>query len=306
MQRRAFLSTVGIGLTTTLTGCLASADSGDDAGGEQTDTSPTTDEPDTPDDSVAVDAGEQVTAVVGSKPDDGLGVTPHRLRLTNTTDSPWVARIEVTPTLAHPHAGTYKLAPDAEVTVVLRLPADYDVTVTDTQSDATATKSLSPDDFDCNQSWTAFSPDGDDIAVSGASTRMACVDPIVSADDAPSVSVGDGSLSNESQMRPHSVSVSNPTDETTLVELALETDDGRTAYAGHYRLESDARFDVVVTEQRALSARVKRLDTEEKETAAIEESMFDCNASTTTFSLEKSGGVKSATISTMMACMNSE
>ncbi|UVE49861.1 hypothetical protein KU306_13200 [Haloferax larsenii] len=308
MQRRAFLSAVGIGLTS-VTGCLASADDGGSTGDDETtDAPPTTDEPDTDDsdDSLAVDAGERVTAVVGTEPDGDSGFVPHRLRLTNDTEEPWVARIEVTPTLAHPHAGTYKLAPDAEVSVVLRVPADYDVRVTDVQSGATATESLSPDDFDCNQSWTAFSPDGDDISVAGASTRMACAPPTLTGDDALSVTVGDGSLSSESYTKPHAVSVGNETDETTLVDVAIETDEGRVAFGGRYRLESDARVDVRVTEQSALVARVVRLDNDTEKAVSIDQSVFDCNNSRTTISLDDSGGLTSATASTLMACQKPE
>ncbi|POG57127.1 META domain-containing protein [Haloferax marisrubri] len=308
MQRRTLLAAAGTGLAAALTGCIASAgDGADDADDGNSTTESTPDPTPTPEpvEAVSVATGERLTTVVGDGPasDDGA-LKPHHVRLENPTDEPWTARIDVSRPLGSGHAETYELARDAMVNVSLRVPADYEVTVTDIDSDAAATESVGPEDFDCNRSWTAFSPGDGGVSVSGASTRMACGPRVVAADDAVTVALGDGSLPTEAT-KPHSLAVANPTDAAEVVEFAYETPAGAVAFGGAYRLEPGARVEASLTEVREVTLRVaRRSDSgdEVSEAVTVEESQFDCNASNTTVSLTDDGGFEARALSTLMFC----
>ncbi|MGB9958586.1 hypothetical protein ACOZ4B_19580 [Haloferax prahovense] len=308
MQRRTLLAAAGTGLAAALTGCIASAGDGSDDADDGNSTTETTPDPTpTPEpvEAVSVATGERLTTVVGDGPasDDGA-LKPHHVRLENPTDEPWTARIDVSRPLGSGHVETYELAHDATVNVSLRVPADYELTVTDIDSDAAATESVGPDSFDCNRSWTAFSPGDDGISVSEASTRMACGPNTVAADGAVTVALGDGSLPTEAT-KPHSVAVSNPTDAAETVEFAYETPAGAVAFGGAYRLEPGARVGASLTEVHKVTLRVaRRSDSgdEVSEAVSVEKSQFDCNASSTTVSLTDDGGFESRTLSTLMFC----
>ncbi|GGC56116.1 hypothetical protein [Haloferax sulfurifontis] len=312
MQRRTLLAAAGTGLAAALTGCTASAGDGSDGSDDGDSTTESTSDPTpTPEpvEAVSVATGERLTTVVGDGPasDDGV-LKPHHVRLENPTDEPWTARIDVSRPLGAGHVETYELARDATVTVSLRVPADYDVTVTDIDSDAAATDSVGPDDFDCNRSWTAFSPGDGGVSVSGGSTQMACGPRVVAADDAVTVALGDGSLPTEAT-KPHGLAVSNPTDAAAVVEFAYETPAGAVAFGGTYRLEPGARVGASLTEAREVTLRVARRSEsgeEATETVTVEQSQFDCNASSTTVSLTDDGGFESRTLSTLMFCGDAE
>ncbi|AFK19415.1 hypothetical protein E6P09_11565 [Haloferax mediterranei ATCC 33500] len=319
MQRRTFIAAAGSSLAAALAGCTASAD---DENGDSDDSTP--DPTPEPTDAVTVETGERLSAVVGEAPTNTDGMLkPYHVRLTNPKSKPWTAKIDVSPALGNRHVETYELQTDATVSVALRLPAEYEVTVTDVHAETTTTETFTPDDFDCNESWTAFSPGDGEISVSGGSTRMACQPPVIPADDSVSVSVGDGSLPDD-MTKPHSVSISNPPAESEKTEasneseesndpkkletvtLSLETDEEAVAFGGTYQLEPGARLDVALTEARKYVAKVERGADGDGEQATksvdIKESNFDCNASTTAISLQADGGIKAATMSTLMYC----
>ncbi|REA04805.1 hypothetical protein DEQ92_00555 [Haloferax sp. Atlit-6N] len=309
MQRRTLLAAAGTGLAAALTGCIASAgDGADDTDGDGNSTTESTPDPTpTPEpvDAVSVATGERLTAVVGDGPasDDGR-LKPHHVRLENPTDEPWTARIDVSRPLGPGHTETYELDRDATVNVSLRVPAVYELTVTDITSDAEATESVGPADFDCNRSWTAFSPGDGGVSVSGASTRMACGPHTVAADGAVTVALGDGTLPTE-DTKPHGLAVVNPTDAAETVEFAYETPAGAVAFGGTYRLEPGARVGASLTEAREVTLRVARRNESGEETTeavTVEKSQFDCNASNTTVSLTDDGGFKARTLSTLMFC----
>ncbi|ELZ98794.1 hypothetical protein C440_00520 [Haloferax mucosum ATCC BAA-1512] len=300
MQRRTLLAAAGSGLAATLAGCTASAN--DDGGDDDSTPEPTPE----PVDAVTVETGELLSAVVGEAPTNTGGMLkPHHVRLTNPGEEPWIAKLAVSPALGDGHVETYELQTDATVAVALRLPAEYDVSVTDVRAETTTTETITPENFDCNESWTAFSPGDGEISVGGGSTRMACQPPVVSAEDAVSVSVGDGSLPDDTT-KPHAVSVSNPGDEQESVSLSLETTDETVAFGGTYQLKPGARLDVALTEARDFVATVERGVGDDGETVSksvdIDASNFDCNASTTTISLAANGDIKATTISTLMYC----
>ncbi|MFC7129352.1 hypothetical protein [Haloferax chudinovii] len=312
MQRRTLLAAAGTSLAAALTGCTASAGNGsDDSDDGDSMTESTPDPTPTPDpvEAVSVATGERLTTVVGDGPASDAGtLKPRHVRLENPTDEPWTTRIDVSRPLGAGHAETYELARDATVTVSLRVPADYDVSVTDIDSGDEATETVGPEEFDCNRSWTAFSPDDSGVSVSGGSTRMACSPNTVEADDAVMVALGDGSLPTEAT-KPHGVAVSNPTDTAEVVEFTYETPTGAAAFGGTYRLEPGARVGASVTEAREVTLRVaRRSDSgdEATETVTIEQSQFDCNASSTTVSLTDDGGFESRTLSTLMFCGDAE
>ncbi|ELZ70451.1 hypothetical protein C457_08369 [Haloferax prahovense DSM 18310] len=308
MQRRTLLAAAGTGLAAALTGCIASAgDGADDSDDGNSTTESTPDPTPTPEpvDAVSVATGERLTTVVGDGPasDDGA-LKPHHVRLENPTDEPWTARIDVSRPLGAGHRETYELDTDATVNVALRIPADYELTVTDITSDAVSAESVGPEDFDCNRSWTAFSPGDGGVSVSGASTRMACGPHVLAADDAVTVALGDGSLPTDAT-KPHGLAVTNPTDSAEVVEFAYETPAGAVAFGGAYRLEPGARVGASLTEAREVTLRVARRNEsgeETTETVTIEESQFDCNASNTTVSLTDDGGFEVRTLSTLMFC----
>ncbi|WP_411963537.1 hypothetical protein [Haloferax sp. YSMS24] len=301
MQRRAFLAVTGTGLAAALAGCTASAN-GDTGGDDDSTPDPTPEPTPEPVDAVAVESGEQLTVVVGDGLEsDEVGVKPHRVRLTNPESAPWTVRVEVSTALRTGHLETYEIHPDAEISVPLSLPADYEVTVTDVETDATTTELVTPTDFDCNQSWTTLSPDDGSISVSGAATRMACSSPAVTADEPLSVSIGDGSLPDE-QTKPRTLSISNPTESAEEVDISLETDTGAVAFGSVFRVESGARIDVNLTERRTFVARVGRIESEASEAVTVEPSSFDCNNVTTVVALNDSGGLQATTLSTLMAC----
>ncbi|ADE04320.1 hypothetical protein [Haloferax volcanii] len=310
MHRRTLLAAAGTGLAAALTGCIASAgDGADDADDGNSTTESTPDPTPEPVDTVSVASGERLTTVVGDGPvGDGGALKPHHIRLENPTGESWTARIDVSRPLGAGHAETYELDADATVNVSLRVPAAYEVTVTDIDSDAVATESVAPDDFDCNRSWTAFSPGDGGVSVSGGSTRMACGSHVVDADDAVTVALGDGSLPTEAT-KPHGLAVANPTDVAEVVEFAYETPAGAVAFGGAYRLEPGARVGASLTEVREVTLRVARRDESGEgttEAVTVDKSQFDCNASNTTVSLTDDGGFEARTLSTLLFCGDAE
>ncbi|MFK8213151.1 hypothetical protein [Haloferax volcanii] len=309
MHRRTLLAATGTGLAAVLTGCTASAGDGADDGNSTTESTPDPTPTPEPVDAVSVASGEHLTTVVGDGPagDDGA-LKPHHIRLENPTGEPWTARIDVSRPLGAGHAETYELDADATVNVSLRVPADYEVTVTDVATDADATEAVGPDDFDCNRSWTAFSPGDGGVSVSGGSTRMACGSHVVGADDAVTVGLGDGSLPTGAT-KPHGLAVANPTDAADVVEFAYETPAGAVAFGGAYRLEPGARVGASLTEVREVTLRVVRRNESGEETTeavTVETSQFDCNASSTTVSLTDDGGFEARTLSTLLFCGDAE
>ncbi|MFC7203464.1 hypothetical protein ACFQJC_08065 [Haloferax namakaokahaiae] len=299
MQRRTLLSTLGIGLTAALAGCTASANGGDDPTETPTETASPTPEPI---EAVLVEPGEQLTAVVGANAiiADGLG-DPHHVRLRNDIDAPWFVSIDVSPPLVSGHAETYEVRPEAEVVLTFPVPAEYDVSVTDVQSTATTTATITPSNFDCNQSSTVISPDGGELSVQTLSTRMACAPPTITEETPFSVTLGDGSLPDDEATKPQSVMVSNATDTAETVEFSISTTDEQIVFGGTYRLEPNARLEVSLTEVRGVVAAVTRADGETTESVSISESQFDCNSSTTVLALVEDE-IQARTRSTLLFC----
>jgi hypothetical protein len=299
VQRRTLLSTLGIGLTAALAGCTASADGGDDPTETPTETPTPTPEPV---ESVLVEPGEALTAVVGANAITTAETVPsHHVRLGNDSDDPWYVSIEVSPPLASGHAETYDIRPDAEVTVTFPIPAEYDVSVTDVRAQVTTTATITPADFDCNQSSTVVSPNDGELSVQTLSTRMACTPPTITEETPFSVTLGDASLPDGDATKPQTVMVSNAAGTAETVDFALETTDGQVAFGGRYRVAPNARIEVSLTEVREVVATVSRVDGEATESVTIEESQFDCNSSITGLTLTDDG-IQSRTLSTLMFC----
>ncbi|WP_410764514.1 hypothetical protein [Haloferax sp. DFSO60] len=304
MHRRTLLSSIGLGLTATLAGCTASAGTGD------IDDPTTTPTPETVE-AVIVESGKRLTAVVGGDALEGdttLGT--HHVHLQNDAETPWVVGLDVSPELVPGHSETYEIQGDAEVDLVFRVPAEYDLSVTDRQSGASTRETITPEDFVCNPRWTVpqwettITPDDGGITVTkGPNEEFACSSLIT--EERPSlVTLGNGSLPDSEGTKPHAVTVANVTESTAEVAFNLTTEEGTVVFGGDYRIEPNARLQVVLTEPHHVIAELTR-ESGDGASVTIAESRFDCNNSTTVLALTEDG-IQARTLSTLVFCGTSE
>lgn len=184
----------------------------------------------------------------------------------------------------------------------LRVPATYEVATTGISSDAVATESVTPDDFDYNRSRATFPPGDGGVLISGGSARTACGSHVADVGDAVAATLGNGSFLAET-MKPHGLVVVNPIDVAEVVESVYEVPVDAIAFGDAYRLEPGARVGVLLAEIREITPHVARRDELGEgatETVIADKSQFDCNVSNTTVSFIDDGGLEMRTLSTLL------
>ncbi|MFC3479003.1 hypothetical protein [Halobacterium litoreum] len=317
MERRAFLGTAGIALSTLAAGCASRAPSADDS----TTRGPTSDEttrtettdgdaneasPET--ERTRVAAGETVSFAVGdgSLADAGSR-REHLLVVPNRGDGELVASLAVERDGEASFDRAFALAPGAAVRVSLTDLARFDATCELPERNASESVALGPDAFTCNVQRTSFALRNGDLTAQTASTLMACpgvVTEHVPAGDATTATVGGPTATTEpepDEPAPHALVAENPTDETWTVRLLVERD-GQYPFDGVYALEPGASASVSIPEPAdyALSATV--VESGDAATETVAASSFDCNQRTTAATVGEDGTVDAATVSTLLAC----
>lgn len=307
MKRRAFLGTVTLGITT-IAGCLSRADPDEQPSGESGQTP--TDQPapsEQTSDHERVPTGETTDATLGegTLSDDGAR-RPHGIVLENPTDETRIGALVVRrPDDSVALEETYELEAGATVAVSLTDPLRYSADVTIPETGASDTVDVELAWFDCNSSSTNFTVQSDgQVEHATVSTKMACTNvdtEHVSAGEETSLSVGDGSLSEGGERKPHGVTVTNPTDDTWTGRLLI-VGEKRPLLDGIYTLEPEASASVTLTEAGRYQGTASIPATGGSASFEVEPDQFDCNNSSTNVTIGADGTIDATTVSTLMAC----
>lgn len=124
----------------------------------------------------------------------------------------------------------------------------------------------------------------------------------VPAGETETVTVGDGTLSPDGARKPHGIVFDNPTAESWTGRLSIRRPDGSVALDEGYKLEPESAVAVSLTAPLRYSAAVHVPETGATATVEVDTEWFDCNASSTSFTIMSDGSVESGTVSTMIAC----
>ncbi|ELZ13906.1 hypothetical protein C479_03636 [Halovivax asiaticus JCM 14624] len=302
MKRRQLLAATGLGVTSMTAGCLqefGSARDEDDRGNTQERGSTPGDDSPTP-----VPAGETVER----DPTDGqLGGrrSPHAVFLTNPT------KTERTVALAIEQGGetileeSFTIRPEGTAKVAIGRLAAYTVEATVDGSDQTETTTVERAQFDCNATSVQLELQADGTLSSATlSTMMACGNVVterVVSGETVEHTVGTIEESDEMQGE-HTISVSNPTDQTWTARILLE--DGEiTRFDGLFTVEPAATADVHFDRNGSESIATRVLDADASATVDLEKADIGaCNAATTTVSLTDEEALETSTIATDLGC----
>lgn len=118
--------------------------------------------------------------------------------------------------------------------------------------------------------------------------------------------LGEGTLSDDGARNPHGIVFDNPTAERWTGRLVIRRPDDSVALDETYELESETKVVVTLTDPLRYTAEVSIPETGASETVDVELAWFDCNASSTSFTIKSDGQLETGTISTLIACMNVE
>lgn len=306
----------GIGITA-IAGCISQADTGDQPPNEATNTP--TDQPPTNDPTETTQMNEHERIPTGETTNIALGEetlsetgarTPHGIVLDNPTDETWTRHLVIRePDDSVALDETYELESESNVAVSLTDPLRYtaEVNIPETESSSTVDVDLAW--FDCNASSTSFTIQSDgEVKTATISTKMACLNVTterVSAGKETSLSLGDGSLSNESDSKPHGMTLTNPTEDTVTSRLVIARGE-EVLLDGLYTLESVGEVAVTLTEPGHYQGTASIPTTGTTETFEVKPNQFDCNHSSTNISIRSDSELDAETISTLMACQPSE
>jgi hypothetical protein len=309
MERRALLTTLGIGAAAAIGGCLSRADTNDDPANDSD-----------PDDSAPsggrIPAGERDRRTVG---DGSLGGDslrrPHAVALANRSGESVDATFAIHSADGPVFEEDLELGPDASIVVSLTEIARYEVEATIPDVGAATTQTVGLDPFDCNggQTTVALQPDGR-LESGTVSTTMACPD-VVTERVGPGESIergiepaiertNGGTHSPEgadSDDEHHSLGVENPTASPWTIRVVL-SEDGDPHFDGVFELGADASANLPIAEPGEYHLDASVLETDEHKRESIDPGLFDCNASTTNATATENGELRIRTISTMIAC----
>lgn len=289
LKRRAFLGAVGTGITTV--GTIQAT---------------TTTRPSKKTREIGETGGSKdVTIGDGTLSEDGRR-RPHEVMLTNPTQDSWTTHLSICrPDGSVALDETYTLEPEETVAVSLTTPLRYSATTRIPETDASKTVDIALEWFDCNFSSTSFGiRSNGQLTAATQSTLMACPSletARVAATEQRSLSLGDGSLTDKSDRKPHGVTLHNPTDQTwtARLEIANEND---VLLDGLYTLEPSSTVAVTLTDSGHYHGTASIPTTGTSETFTIEPSRFDCNPSSTSITIQPDSDLKTTLISTKMAC----
>ncbi|WP_135662217.1 hypothetical protein [Halorhabdus rudnickae] len=322
MRRRAFLTTVGLGITTATAGCSSQSQPGesstatDDTTAEaaESTTDMVTDES-TPTDTTTIEGertrverGETRERILGNDPLSEQGLRkPHYLALTNRTDEEYTLSLSIQGTQTASLDEQFILEPDATVSVSLTTLDTYAVRASALSTAATESLSIEPGQFTCNVTRTSIA-----LVAPGtfesmtASTRMACPSVLtedIAADSTVSKTLGGGTSSADGGGdTAHTVVVTNPTDEVWTVRAVLESDT-MSQLDGIYTIEPGGKSRLRLTESGAYDIAVDVLESGGTVTFSLSPENFDCNVSTTQVTVGSDGQLDSTTLSTLIACV---
>lgn len=308
MNRRTFLGVGGIGLTA-IAGCLSQANPDDqvqdDPSGESTDDPNHDATPTNKTERVSSDETTNITLGKGMLSEDGAR-TPYRIIISNSTNEMWTSTFVVRDPDKSVHLDkTYELEPGSRVAILLTDPLRYTTEVAIPESGSSTTIDVDLEQYDCNSSSANITilSDGE-LESNTISTMMACQNlqtERVSADDDLSVSLGDGSLTDETDRKPHDVMMSNLTDNAVTSRLILMRDE-QILLDGLYTLEPEAKVTVTLTKLGQYQAISSVPLKDNSKTVVIKPDQFDCNNSSTNATIQSGGSLDIKSVSTRMAC----
>lgn len=126
------------------------------------------------------------------------------------------------------------------------------------------------------------------------------------------ITLGNVSVTPDSQRKPYSVTLSNATDKMWVTSLTIRMRPARserntqsgssTALDTTYELESQASVDVSLVEPSHYSIEVSIPKRGTTSTTNITYSQFDCNHSSTNITIQPNGSLKIRSVTTQMAC----
>lgn len=302
MERRALLTTLGIGAATAIGGCLSRADTSDDPGND----SGRNDGGNSGDRIAAGERGRR-TVGDGSLRGDALR-QPHAVALANRTAESVDATFAIRTADGVAFEEPLELGQDASIVVSLTEIARYEVEATVPDAGAATTQTVDLGSFDCNGGQTTFAlqPDGR-LESRTVSTMMACLD-VVTERVAPGESIErtiGGEPSSEehggADDEQHSLGVENPTASPWTVRVVL-SESGDPRFDGVFVLGADASANLPITEPGDYELHASVLETGESEQESVDPGRFDCNASTTNAIATEDGELRIRTISTLIAC----
>ncbi|WP_018258812.1 hypothetical protein [Halomicrobium katesii] len=302
MERRAFLTTIGVGLTAA-GGCLSPGSADSQATDPSTDTTQSTGRDRF--EGALVETGETVERTVGTGTLKERGRRrPHRVAITNSTDERKRVTVSLERSGTTVLAEAFTLRSAATVEIALTELGRYALTVTVPAADATETISLGPDHFTCNVTKTSIGiQDDGSLDVLSTSTRMACpgvVTEEVSADAVASRPLGADSSDDDREETTHGVSLRNESDRTWTARLLVDSDAGP-LFDGVYTVAPGGRVRLTLAERGTYSVSFDVLETGETATEAVPSSSFDCNKSSTRATIDADGELSVSTMTTLMA-----
>lgn len=308
MERRALLTTLGIGAVTAIGGCLSRAGTSDDPGNDS--------DPDGSGSSdTRIPVGERDRRSVGDGSLAGDGSfdgdalrRPHAVALANRTEEFVDATFAIGTADGTVFEEDVELGSDASIVVSLTAIARYEVEATVPGAGTATTQTIGLESFDCNGGQTTFALQPDGRLESGTvSTAMACPD-VVTERVGPGESIertiggepsGEGSDGTDDEQ--HSLGVENPTTSPWTVRLVL-AESGGPRFDGVFVLGTDASVNLPIDEPGDYELHASVLETGESAHESVDPGRFDCNASTTNAIATEDGELRIRTVSTMIAC----
>ncbi|WP_026190345.1 hypothetical protein [Halomicrobium katesii] len=309
MERRTFLASAGIGLTTAVAGCTSQAASGDStetdseetttSTGPQTETDPLVDAT-----HIETDATAERTIGTASLEERGLRNT-HYVAFTNPTEGTHKGTITISKASDPVFEESVELEPNASIIGSLTDLGRYSVGVSIPELDAEETITVEPGQFTCNVTRTTVSVQDDNTLDSMAvSTRMACpgvVTETVPADGLASYTLGDDPSLTDTGKFSHTLMLQNPSEETWTTRILVEND-STAQFDGVYTVEPEGTVLLTLTESDTYTLSMSVLKTEATVTEQITPENFDCNESSTRAEIDAAGKLTANTVSTRMAC----
>ncbi|MFC7073094.1 hypothetical protein ACFQJ7_12475 [Halovenus rubra] len=310
MERREFLTTASIGITTAVTGCLSQASSTGSSEPDMEDSTPTRDQPttetNTTPESTRLKSGETAKRTLGSGSLDESGLRkPHHVALSNQSEQTQTVTLTIQRAESTVLDERFELTVDATVDVSLTDLDTYDAEVTVAATETTETVTIDPAQFTCNVVRTTMSVQADGSVDSAAvSTKMACpgvVTATVDADESVSHTLGDEPVPQDTGAEVHNVLVHNPSNQSWTARVLL--DQATTPrFDGLYTIAPNGTVLLTLTESDTYDMEVEVLETDSVETAQIASEDFDCNESSTRAEIDDEGALTMSTVSTRMAC----
>ncbi|SDD60917.1 hypothetical protein [Natrinema hispanicum] len=311
MERRAFLTTVSVGLTTAVAGCTSQASPSEEE--NKTNSQPSTEIQDSTQTETKIGAEKTLiregstaerTLGTGSLTEGGLR-TPHHVVLTNQTGETQTATFVIMQSDSSVLNEQFELESAATVVATLTDLGTYDTQVTVPKTDTTESVTIGPGQFSCNVTRTTVGMQADGSLDSTVlSTRMACPSVItehVAAGGSTSYTLGDESVLQDTGKGTHNVMLRNPTDQVWTGRIIVKSG-STTQLDGVYTIEANGTVLLTLSESNTYQIHMSILETDTTKTEQVSPENFDCNQSSTRVVINNEGGLEAKTLSTLMAC----